>query len=110
MAERSLSELLVDVAMAGFLVNNMMQLDSGRWRVSLRKPGKDDRPESVCYEFAEGSTLIEALRGAYLVGMSKPGVPALRSTGTYVPRRPTEPDPGAPPVKITFDMLFGKKG
>lgn len=110
MAERSLSEILVDIAQARLLVNNMFQLDTGQWQVNLRTPVRPETPQNTCYEFGRGSTLVEAAREAFRNAQTKPGVPGGKITGTYVPRRASEPDSAEPPPRITFEMLFEKKG
>jgi hypothetical protein len=103
MAERTLSEVLVDIAMSGLLVNNMFQRDDGRWQVNLRRPPREEGGGEV-YDFGLGSTLVEAARVALAQAQSGPGRPGGKTTGTYVPRTPGIDL--TPPPSISLAMLF----
>lgn len=56
---------LAAIAAQGLQVNNCFQLDSGAWRVHLRRPGID-----LPVGYAAGATLAEALHGAFLNAMA----------------------------------------
>lgn len=64
--------ILARIAAEGLQVNNCFQIDSGAWRAHLRRPGTD-----LPVGYAAGTTLAEALQGAFLNAMSTaPKAPA----------------------------------
>ena len=53
-----MDELLADLAIQGWLVNNCYQVDGGLWRISLRRP----TPTGDWFtDWAEGTTFEDAL-------------------------------------------------
>lgn len=56
----SIEKIVADMNAAGFKINNLFQLDEGFWRCNLRS----DRTGGTFYDFANGTTMLDALRKA----------------------------------------------
>jgi len=66
--------MLEEIAHAGWMVNNLFQLNSGEWRCNLRRkttPRTPGEPSTWAHEFSDAATPKEAVAGA-MVDMRKP--------------------------------------
>lgn len=57
-----IQELLTEIAVSGWLINNLYQVDGGLWRASLRKP---DGEGDWFTTWAEASTIEDVLYDAF---------------------------------------------